>query len=99
MPVDDIEVHHKVKHTTVKPGCYDRHPAPDGIHHYHTFTGEVVLVDTLTGCRQIGRKYGSDWGALPECLGCLTAKDMAYITKARVDIDTESAKFMKAVQG
>lgn len=50
-------------------------------------------------CRQIGRKtLGGSWECLPECISCTAEQDMAYIHKARNDIDREMALFMRADQ-
>ena len=97
MPVNDVEVHEKVKHVRPPAGCYSkpRH-AQDT---YRTFTGEVIhSIFALAPCRQIGRKLNGEWVDLPECEGCTSPKDGAYIQNARIDIDVESRKFAKADQ-
>ena len=49
-------------------------------------------------CRQVGRRFNGTWVPLDECLGCKAEKDEMYISKARIDIDADSAKHMKADQ-
>lgn len=98
MPVDDVAVHPKVRRDRHTAGCYDRSPPPIDPVPIRTFTGEVYFSEASHQCRQVGRKFNGAWIPLDECLGCKATKDEAYITKARIDIDTESSKFMKADQ-
>ena len=103
MPVEDLPIHSKVRHDKAPSGCYlSEPPVPEPLDPppkmYRTFTGEVVLTDSVKGCCQIGRRFNGAWVPLDECLGCKAIKDEEYIDGARKRIDEETARFMKADQ-
>ncbi len=97
MPVENHAIHHKVRHARPPAGCYNRPANPVDPVPARTFTGEIYF-PPLAICRQIGRKYNGAWVPLDECMGCTSAKDEAYIEKARLDIDQEMKRFIKAEQ-
>ena len=97
MPVEDIEVHHKVRKDSATAGCYNRQTASER-QYAMTFTGERYENSMTATCRQIGRKFNGMWVPLDECVGCQAVKDEEYIAKARMDIDREAARFSKADQ-
>lgn len=97
MPVEDIDVHHKVRKISATAGCYNRKQVSDR-QYAMTFTGEIYENVMSPSCRQIGRKFNGMWVPLDECVGCQAVKDEEYIAKARMDIDREAVRFSKADQ-
>ena len=74
MPVDDIEVHEKVRKTDFRAGCYNREGVSDGYWAPNrvyrpdgSYTmSETWVPNTMTKtCRQIGRRVAMDWFDLP----------------------------------
>ena len=83
MPVADHPIHASVQHDKPPAGCYDR---------------AYITTTMSTLCRQIGQRTPDGWQPLPECVGCIAAKDASYVQQARQDIDQERARYMRADQ-
>ena len=77
--------------SALRAGCYNRPANSATPHPAITFTGEVYYPESAI-CRQVGRRMCDGWAPLPECDGCQSEKDEAFIIQARLNIDADLQK-------